>query len=218
MILYLAAIVAPAMAQDTVDLGVLQEREIRVVQKMKFQKEDKVEVGLGLGVMPFDGYTTAPQLSLRGAFHLSENLAAEVNLGGGYGFKTDRYTELEGPSYGVAVEAYRYLAHAEIDLQYTPIYAKLNLFGKTVFHHDVYALIGVGAHVKQSVLPSADIAIAPGGPIGIGTRIFLSKAMLMRVELRDSLLYEFHAQSGTGQLTNNVTVSAGLSLMLGETK
>lgn len=218
MILFLAATAATAMAQDTVDIGVLEQREIRVVQKMKFRKEDRTEVGLGLGVFAFDGYTIAPQVSLRGGRHFSENVAVELNAGGGYGLKTARYEELEGPAYGVAVEAYRYLAHAEVALQYTPIYAKLNLFGTSVLHHDVYAIIGVGAHLKQSVLPAADVAIAPGGPIGIGTRVYLSETMMLRLELRDSLLYEFHVQSGEGQLTNNVAVSAGLSLLLGQTK
>lgn len=209
---------AEGVGKDTLDIGVLKTTEVKVVQKMLFQKEDKLEIGAHLGVMPFDGYTIAPQVALTGAQHFSETVAAEVQVGAGYGFPSAVYTELEGPSYGVAVEAYRYLASAEASLQYTPIYAKMNLGGGRIVHHDVYVLGGAGVTVEQSMLPEADIAIAPTLPLGVGTRLFLSKTTMLRLELRDSMLVEYRAQSATWGFKQNVALTAGLAVLLGETR
>lgn len=207
-----------SVAKDTLDIGVLQNSEVKVVQKMLYRKEDKLEIGVGLAVLPFDGYTIAPQLGVLGAKHFSETIAVEAKLAGGYGLENAVYTELAGPLYGVAVEAYRYLASAEVDLQWTPIYAKMNFGGKKVIHHDVYVLFGAGATVEQSLIPDYDIVVAPTVPVGIGTRIYLSKTTMLRAELRDSMLIEHRVQSNTWGFKQNVGLGIGLSVLLGDTK
>lgn len=214
----LAAESGKSAANDTLDIGVLQNTEVKVVQKMLYRKEDKLEIGVGLGVMPFDGYTIAPQLGVLGAKHFSETIGAEVRLAGGYGLENAVYTELAGPIYGVAVEAYRYLASAEADLQWTPIYAKMNFGGKKVIHHDVYFLVGAGVTLEQSLIPDYDIVLAPTIPVGVGTRIYVAKNTMLRAELRDSMLIEHRVQSDTVAFKQNVAMSLGLSVLLGETR
>ncbi|MDP2311777.1 MAG: outer membrane beta-barrel domain-containing protein [Pseudomonadota bacterium] len=201
----------PPPATGPVDVGVLRNSDIRVVQKVLYTKEDRMELGVSLGVMPFDGYTIAPQVLGTLALHPSEQLGLEVQVGGGYGLKNSVYTQLESATYGVAVEAYRYLASAEAAVQWTPIYAKMNLGNGTILHHDVYGLVGVGATLEQSVFPSAEIAIAPTLPIGIGTRIYVGPNTALKFELRDNVMAEYRAQSQTWGLKQNVSISAGLS-------
>lgn len=210
-----SALISLALAADPVDIGVLKEEHIKVVQRQLYTKEGRTELGFHLGVMPFDGYTWAPNAALSGTYHLSEAVGVELKLGGGYGLKTAQYIELEGPAYGVAVEAYRYLGGFEADLQWTPIYAKMNLFGKKVIHHDVYLLGGAGLTVEQSLLPSADMAFAPTIPLGIGARLFLGESSALRAELRDSLLIENRAQSETTALKQNVGVNLGFIMYMG---
>lgn len=200
-----------AFAQEPVDIGVLKNSDLRVVQKALYTKEDRLELGAALGVMPFDGMTVAPQLALSGTMHLSEQVGVELQLGGGYGFKTGRYVELESPTYGVAVEAYRYLASLQADVQWSPIYAKMNLGNGTILHHDVYLLAGVGGTLEQSVFPSGEITVAPTVPLGIGARVFLNPDTALRVELRDNLMTEYRAQSQTWGFKQNAAVSVGLS-------
>lgn len=204
-----------ALAQDPIDIGVLKNSDLKVVQKVLYTKEDKVEFGLLLGALPFDGFTFAPQVKAHGAMHLSDAVGFEVQLGGGYGFKNGRYNELASPAYGVAVEAYRYLGSLEADLQWTPVYAKMNLFGKKILHHDVYLLAGAGVTLEQSVLPSADIAIAPGVPLGLGSRVWVGKNTAIRAELRDTVMYEHRAQSDTSAIKQNVSVGVGLAVFTG---
>ena len=201
-----------ALADEPVDIGVLKNSDIRVVQKVLYKKEGRLELGAGLGVMPFDGFTVAPQLALSGTMHLSEKIGVELQVGGGYGLKTARYELLESAAYGVAVEAYRYLASVEADLQWTPIYAKMNLGNGTILHHDVYALLGAGLTLEQSVFPSADLAFAPTFPVGIGARIFLSDKLALKAEFRDNLMYEYRATSQTGAFKQNPAVMVGISM------
>jgi len=203
------------VAKDTLDIGVLKNSEVKVVQKMLYRKDGTLELGAMLGVMPFDGYTITPQLAVSGTKHLSDTLGIELQVGAGYGFENAVYTELAGPTYGVAVEAYRYLASVEADVQYTLAYAKMNLGGKRVLHHDVYLLAGAGVTLEQSMLPAGDLTFSPTLPVGIGTRLFLSKTALVRLELRDSMLVEYRAQSATWGFKQNVGLCIGLSILSG---
>ncbi len=216
--LALAADPTKDIAKDTLDIGVLKNSEVKVVQKMLYRKDGTLEMGAMLAVMPFDGYTIAPQVAFSGTKHVSDTVGVEVQVGGGYGFENAVYTELAGPTYGVAVEAYRYLASAEADVQYTLAYAKMNLGGKKVLHHDVYVLVGAGATLEQSLLPPGDLTISPTLPIGIGTRLFLSKTSLLRLELRDSMLFEYRSQSATWGFKSNVGIGVGLSILSGGSK
>ncbi len=204
-----------AFAEEPVDIGVLKDSDLRVVQKLLYPKEKKTEIGVHLGVMPFDGFTIAPQLAVTGGMHLSERFAVEAQLGGGYGLKTAQYELLESPTYGVAVEAYRYLASLQADVQWSPIYAKMNLGNGVILHHDVYVLAGVGATLEQSVFPSAEITVAPTLPIGIGARVFVKENMAVRVELRDNLMTEYRVQSGTWGFKQNAAFTVGLSMFGG---
>lgn len=216
--LALAADLTKDVAKDTLDIGVLKNSEVKVVQKMLYRKDGTLELGAMLAVMPFDGYTIAPQLALSGTKHFSDTIGIEAQLGGGYGLENAVYTELAGPTYGVAVEAYRYLASAEVDVQYTLAYAKMNLGGKKVVHHDVYLLGGLGATLEQSLLPPGDVTVSPTLPVGIGTRLFLSKTSLLRLELRDSMMMEHRSQSDTWGFKQNVGIGLGLSLLSGGSK
>jgi outer membrane beta-barrel protein len=206
---------APAAhGQDTVtpvDLGLLRDSELSVVQKRLYSMEKRSELGVHVGLMPFDAYTVAP--FARGSFtlHRTESFGLEVAAGAGYGFKNSAYRELEGPAYGIAAEAYRYLGQVGVGIEYSPAYAKLNWRGKRVYHHNFYVLGGAGLTVEQSVLPAADLAMGPGGSLGVGLRVFHGKAGSIRLELRDDIFVQSRAQTATTALKQNVSLSVGLS-------
>ena len=205
---------AAAHGQDTVtpvDLGLLRDSELSVVQKRLYSMEKRSELGVHVGLMPFDAYTVAP--FARGSFtlHRSESLGFELTAAGGYGFKNSAYRELEGPAYGIAAEAYRYLGQAGVGVEWSPAYAKLNWRGKKVYHHNFYFLGGAGLTVEQSVLPAKDLAFGPGGSVGMGLRVFRGKAGSIRLELRDDIFVQSRAQTSTTAVKQNVSLSLGLS-------
>lgn len=204
---------ASALAESPVDLGVLQDSDVRVVQKVLYPKEKRTELGVHVGALPFDPFTVAPQVAATAGYHLSETLGAEVQLGAGYGLKTGQYKYLAGEEFGVAYEAYRYLASLQVDAQWSPIYAKMNLGNGVILHHDVYFLVGLGATLEQAVFPSGDFTVAPTFPVGVGMRVFRGERGAVRVELRDNLMIERRAQSQTTHFKQNAAVTVGYTLL-----
>ena len=209
-----------AFAQETLDIGILQDRDISVVQKMLYPKTERLEYGLHVGWMPFDTYTTTPMGALTGAYHLSESLGVEVALAGGYGLKNANMKQLEGPAYGIAPDAYRYLTSVGVHAMYSPIYAKLNWLGQKVFHHDFYGLAGGGLTVEQAIMPDATMAYSPTIDLGVGARVFLTSGNAIRIQLRDELVIQKRVKTEDSQSTflkQNASITVGY-VMFGSRK
>ncbi len=225
LLLLSTALLAPALAADEppitnpLDLGVLRNEEIQVVQDRLYPKADRSELGLALGLIPFDPYTTAPVGRISFGKHRSETFGWEVQLGGGYGLPSATYRELSGPVYGVQPEAYRYLGGLTGGVELSPIYAKMAWGTGRVIHHDIYFPVVAGLTLEQLVEPnlageSSPFAISPTLGAGAGARVFLGGRAHLRVELRDDVLLQSRA-SGTTAIKQNVNVLVGLG-WLGE--
>jgi outer membrane beta-barrel protein len=206
----LLALSAPARAQDPVDIGIIKDEDITVVQKLLYPKDGRTEVGVHVGVMPFDTYLTTPNAQLSVGSHFSERWGLSALVGGGWGFKTGVYQELESPAYGVAPYAYRYLASALVGVEWSPIYAKLNWNGGRVVHFDVYGAGRVGATLESSVIPEGGTTVGPTVSPAIGGRFFLGKSTAAKVELRDDLLVEYRQLADGWRFKQNADVTVGL--------
>ena len=208
-----------ALAQETLDIGSLKSTDIRVVQKILYTKSGKAEYGGHIGLMPFDAYTMTPKIELSYGQHLSEMLMWEAGLGLGYGFKNGTFRELEGPSYGITPDAYRYLSSVHATVQYAPIYAKMSWDGKNVFHHDIYAIGGANLTIEQTFMEDGDVSVAPGLSIGLGARVFLPNGNAIRVQLRDDILFQSRAKTTEVQgfyLKQNAVLSVGYVFFQGK--
>lgn len=206
-----ASLAAPARAQDAVDVGVLKNADLKVVQNVLYPKDDRLEVGVHLGWMPFDPLVTTPNLQLSIDKHFSETLALSVVVGGGYGLKTLRYAELEGPAYGVAPYAFRYLASGLIGVSWSPIYGKMTAGGKKVVHYDLFFTARAGATLEQSVLGDATITGAPTVSLGLGTRWFVNDRIAVRFELKDDLLAEYRSLTSAWYFKQNLGMALGVT-------
>lgn len=211
---------APAHAQDeelkTVDIGVVQDSEVSVVQRLLYPKSKRSELGFHLGWMPFDAFTTTPMGAITFGGHMSETLGWEIGAGGGYGLKNATMRKLEGPAYAVSPDAYRYLASAWGGVQWAPIYAKMNWMGRKVVHHDVYGTATAGATMEQAILPDATLAFAPTIGLGVGMRFFVSDRATVRIQLKDDVLAEFRAKTAETQglfIKQNAAITAGITLL-----
>ena len=138
-----------AEARETIDVGALQNKDFKVVQKQLRQTKLR-EVAIHAGVMPFDAFSVTPKLDVTYANYMSDTMAWELSVGGGYGFKNSNYKQLEGPAYGIEPDVYRYLTSVVSDVQWAPIYAKMAMNGQNIFHYDVYGIGGGGLTVEQS--------------------------------------------------------------------
>ena len=203
-----------AHAQPAVDVGVIKDDDIKIVQKLLYPKADRLETGAHLAVMPFDAFTFTPAVALTVAKHIREELGFEGVLMGGYSLKNTRFDELEGPAYGVSPDAYRFLGSVMFDTQYSPIYAKMNVAGQRIFHHDIFVTGGLGATFEQAMQPDNSLAVAPTLGLGIGARIFTGKHYALRIQLRDDILREKRAKTADTQawfIKQNVSVVIGMS-------
>lgn len=204
---------APALAAETVDIGVLRNEDINVVQGLLYPKNDRSEFGLHLGYMAFDAYVKTPNVQVSYAKHFNETFALSFIGGAGYGFKTAAYRELLSPTYGVAPYAYRYLGSFLGGIEYAPIYAKLNLNGARVIHFDVYGTLRAGLTVEQSVLPDGTLAFGPTLSPGIGTRLFMGQGTALHVAFRDDLLIERRSLTQSTEFKQNANVTVGLTFL-----
>ena len=211
----LAALVIPgvASAQEAVDIGVIKQSDVRVVQKLLYPKTGRTEMGMHLGWMPFDAYTTTPNGQLGFDLHQSESFAISVLAGGGWGLKTGTYRELESPTYGVAVDAYRYIGSGLAGIQWSPIYEKMNLNGANILHYDVYGTARAGASLESSLIPAGGVSISPTVSLGIGTRFFTGETGAVRFEIRDDFLVQRRALTASTHLKQNVDVTIGYSIL-----
>jgi outer membrane beta-barrel protein len=208
--LLLSASLGLAADSGPVDLGAIKPSEVKVVQKMMYTKAGRSEMGAHLGAIPFDGFTLGLQGAGTYARHTSDSFGWEVQVGAGWGFKTPHYDLLESPTYGVAVEAYHYLASAQATVEYAPVYAKMKV-GNRVIHHDLYVLGGAGGTLERSVLEGHDLTASPTLPLGVGARVWLAKDRALRVELRDNLMLQHRVQSDTWGFKQNAIVSVGVT-------
>ena len=209
--------VQTAQAQETIDVGALQNKDFKVVQKQLYDKKNLREVAVHGGVMPFDAFSVTPKIDVTYANYTSDTMAWEVAVGAGYGLKNSNYKQLEGPAYGIEPDVYRYLTSVIGDVQWAPIYAKMAMNGQNIFHYDVYGIGGGGLTVEQSFLPDKDLSFAPTITMGIGSRIFLANGSTLRVQLRDDFLLQQRAKTVDKQglyLKQNITLSVGYTFDL----
>lgn len=204
-----------ANAQDTVDIGVLKHEEISVVQKLLYPKTGGFSIGAHLGVIPFDAYVVSPNAQISFVRHKSETLAYSALVGLGWGFKTGTYNELLEPPFGVAPAAFRYLGSALLGVEWSPIYAKLNLNGARIVHFDVYLAGRGGFTVEQSVIPDGGLAYGPTLSPGIGGRFFLDRKTFLSIELRDDLIVERRELTDSFDFKQNANLTVGLSFLSG---
>lgn len=208
-----ACLAAPALAQETVDIGVIKNSDITVVQRLLYPKKGRTEVGVHLGVMPFDAYLTTPNVQLTFDMHRSESFALSAAVGGGYGLKNATYRELTGPAYQIAPDAYRYLASALVGVQWAPVYAKANLNGSRIVHFDVYGTARAGITLSQSVIPKGGTAVAPTVSLGVGGRVFQGPRGTVRLETRDDLMVEHRQLTDTTHFKQVVNLTVGYTML-----
>jgi outer membrane beta-barrel protein len=93
-----------------------------------------------------------------------------------------------------------------LSLLWSPIHAKFKFTESTIIHGDIFAVAGAGRTFHDSVLGLTWEA-------GAGLKLYLSRFVTFRLDIRDFLLPQ--EVLGRGRITNNITILAGFSLWLG---
>ena len=61
----------------------------------------------------------------------------------------------------MAPDAYGFLGSVMADFQWSPIYAKMNVAGKRIYHHDVFFTAGLGGTLERAIQPDASTTVRP---------------------------------------------------------
>ncbi len=207
-----ADIAAEAGAQsdaENVDAGTgktLQER-IRAVSRRTFLKQGRFELNPLAGVSTNDPFFRAWTVGARGSYHLSEEFSIDVG-GAGAVFQEplDIFRALNVEPADVAAGlkdqqdqgklAATLYGYADGGVTFSPLYGKVALASELVGHFDTFLSAGLAA-----VIDSGPSVVHPGLEVGIGSRLFLNRFIVARVDVRD---YLYPADSSDGVAFGNL--------------
>jgi outer membrane beta-barrel protein len=115
----------------------------------------------------------------------------------------------------------RSMAGAEV--AWSPVYGKLNVLSEVPVHFDLSIMAGPDWISFDEVLSAVDAGSnktpgkvsAIGGHLGLGMRLFLSRLMALRLEVKDYVYKADIGNLGKSQLQSQLFVEMGLSFFFG---
>ena len=176
------------------------EGKVQPVSGQLYQKAGRFEVTLGGLLSLNDAFFTKYFAGVKAGYHFSEYLSLHAQLAGGAAVKTGS-TEVcpvnAGCHPATSADLHQVPGHlnmiAGLELQWSPVYGKLNVFSERVAHFDLSILGGPDWISYDQVLSATDATASKTPPsasslgfhVGLGTRIFFSPALALRLEVKD---------------------------------
>lgn len=182
----------------------MQDR-IKAVARKTFLKTGRFELEPNMMFTVNDPFIRSFAAGGRVSWHINEAFALEI--GGGYipPFFVQKLEPVDLLRKELAlINADNTLfALADVGLTFSPLYGKMAVFGDGIIHFDGFVSAGVGATFDNG----ADL-VHPAMNVGVGGRIFLTRWLVLRGDLRDYIYPQDKA--GISTLQNLVFVSLGL--------
>jgi len=188
------------------------EETIFVVQGKPFLVQGKFELTPQIAQSINDSFTSHTGIILSGLYHLKENVAVEATLGG-FGWLDERsgLPRVGGRDTDLTVELrqkenlapervklYQFSYLAAANLQWSPMYGKVNVSDFVLGQFNLYLSVGAGISglqletltpgvAQQNFVPLAT-PIAPLASFGGGLRFYFTDWLGVRVEVRDYVM------------------------------
>lgn len=180
----------------------LQER-VRAVSRRWFLKRQRFELEPQFGFTANDALNRAWSFGARASYHFNEEFALELGGGGGFNQPLQDIRVLTADVN--LPKGAQQLGYADVGVTFSPFYGKLALMAEQVVHFDGFISAGLGAIVDDSAA-----VVNPALELGVGTRIFLTRWLTLRGDLRN---YTYPSQAG-GKLTfpSSLIISLGLGI------
>lgn len=170
-----------AAAEDGSTGKTLQER-IRAVSRRVFLKRQRFELAPNAGFTTNDALNRFWNFGARGAWHFNEELAIDFGGGGGFNQELEDVRVLTGEGLPDAVkdQLVQQVAYGDVGVTFSPFYGKFALMAEQVVHFDGFISGGLGVVVDNSAE-----AVHPAIELGVGGRVFLTKWLTVRSDLRN---------------------------------
>jgi len=207
------------------EIGVLRNEDVRVVQKNLYTKKGHHEIGFLIAGNPFDVYVNGVMAGADITLNLSEKVGVEFIIQGGYGWGNGHWRDVTflgtasgGQLSSLGSDAARSLVGGNINVVWSPIYAKLAWGTKSVLHFDIYGILGAHGFLAQRLEADAGFRALFGPSAGLGIKFFLSPTVALKLDVRDNISIERRSYTGRITARNNWQVGAGLSFFTGRNK
>lgn len=174
----------PLLAADGDDDGT-DRPDRQAIQRRKYELNH--ELRIALGTLPIDPYEKGWSASLSYTYHFNDYVAWEiVQLTGALHTDTDLREQvlLINPEAEDDFASPRLLATSGIEI--TPLYGKFTLLNSLVVHQQLFVGVYAGvAFGNRRDLSETFEDARPLVGLGIGTRVFLSQVVSLRIDIRD---------------------------------
>lgn len=211
------------------DIGGAQgeyERSIEaVVRNKRFYKAGHFELGVAGGTLPYDSVVSHLSVGGRLTWHITDHYGWEI-LDGQFLIPTiTNFTRNTTETFRIKrLDALELKMMVSSNFVVSPLYGKIRLLGSQVIYFDIYAVLGVGAaqgktssfSYASSTSPVVQTQIRsawdPMFNIGLGIKIFATRAFGVTIDLRDYVVStELY---GSRSLVSNFAVQGGLTFFL----
>jgi outer membrane beta-barrel protein len=196
-----SVVMPPAAAMVGADTQEVQL--VHVVEKRPFTEAGRWETSLFAPVQVNAKFTLHAGLSAEVAYHIRENLAAQVGftwfpLAVQSSFTEELVTKVRQQP--LAANALLLQGGAMAGLELMPVYGKINLFDGKILRFGFYLNAGLGAgKTRLQLRPSdnpkgrsfGDTGVRPMAGLGVGFRVFVNEKLTVRLELRDLVYSAF---------------------------
>lgn len=203
-----------------------KERDLKVIQKRVYEKANRHEIGILLGMIPNDSFFNYFPVGLRYDYFFLESVALEV--AGAYvpssssSLRKDLLEFSGGAIQGVQLPE-RVQWYAGLNVYWAPVHGKVSLFTTKLTSFDIGLLVGLGILGSQKEQDGKWVTRKSYGDavpfnlmanLGLGFHLFLTDYLALRLDYRH---YIFPALPDRGQSewSNGVRSLAEITLGLG---
>jgi outer membrane beta-barrel protein len=172
------SVAAPAAAAQDGSTGKALQERIRAVSRRVFLKRQRFEVEPLFGFTANDALNRFWSFGARGAWHFNEELAIDFGGGGGFNQPLQDIRIVDGSELDLKLA--EQVAYADVGVTFSPFYGKFALMAEQVIHFDGFISGGLGAIVDNT----AEV-VHPALELGVGTRVFLTRWLTLRADLRN---------------------------------
>jgi outer membrane beta-barrel protein len=223
--LLLVALVAPAAAHGASRADALAGR-IPPISGQLYDKSGRLELTPTLNLSMNDAFFSKYLFGAKAGWHFNQYFSVHGAFTTGLNRETGSTSVCTATGCEPAQPAQLYQVPGNIrsigslELGFSPVYGKLNLFAEKVIHFDLSLIGGADWITHRDVLPAAlaNAGETPGNRstfgahVGIGARIFMGRALALRMEVKD-YLYRVPVLGET-TLQNQLFTEIGLSVFL----
>jgi outer membrane beta-barrel protein len=213
------------------------EGKVEPVSGQLYRKTGRFELTPTFDYSLNDAFFQKRFVGVKLGYHFSEYLALSGQFAGAFGDTFLMGVDRTGSAVvcastctpATASDLYQVPGHLNtvggLEIEFSPIYGKLNLFAEKVAHLDLSVFAGADVFVHDQVLSRAqasDPLVKPatatslGGHIGFGMRVFLTPTLAARLDFKDYIyavpVPNMAEGSGAGRdVQNQLFVELGLS-------